>query len=287
VNLKPRSGQGFSGPVSELLGRLLINDFQQTARNHRPANTAKPHVLVVDECQNYLSDDIPEILDGTRKYGLHLVLSHQRIEQLVKASPDIADGVMAGAQTKIIFGSSYATGTQIADEIFGAQCDLERPKQGLKKPFVTGYKKEILRGGADGRTTTRTRTDLAGKGLALGLTHGEQEGEGEADGVSASAAEGGAFGRDAHGDTEVTHWLQGSGSSHVDSRFRARSKALSVVASIHEAVSDALGEGRTISDSWHEALVPIVEWLYPGFPRWIGVRPAPRTNVCWCIRSLR
>src|SRR4051794_17180584 len=114
-NLEPR------GDVTDrqalLLGKLLINEFTQTALSRRVAHKARPHILLIDECHKLITEDIGRVLDGTAKYDLHLVLSHQRMEQLSDLSQNIADAVMTGAQQKIFLGTNYKTAMAVVDEL--------------------------------------------------------------------------------------------------------------------------------------------------------------------------
>jgi len=158
ANFQPRPG--FPDANADLLARLLLCDYTQTARA-RPANRSRPHFLVIDECYRYLTSDIERILDQTRKYGLHLMLAHQRLSQLGTPGEPIYEGVMEGAQNKLIFGTSYQSALELADRFFSHEYDLERPKHSMNRPVQVGVRRTVMRGA----TRTRTQGDTWNEGV--------------------------------------------------------------------------------------------------------------------------
>lgn len=42
----------------------------------------KPTFLFVDECQNFISPSINDILEQSRKYGLHIIMANQSVDRL-------------------------------------------------------------------------------------------------------------------------------------------------------------------------------------------------------------
>jgi hypothetical protein len=264
INLKPRTG--FDEEASVLLGKILVNAYQQTARNKRVADKARPHIFIIDECHDYLSGDIPRILDGTRKYGLHMLLSHQRIEQLYEVGPNTADAVLAGAQTKIIMGSTYKTGTMIADEIFGGQYDLEALR-GPKTPHVIGHNLVLRHGGSEteGRNHSRSTTDSLGLTRAQGRSKTEAEGEsqGHVGSESSGTAETENFNPE-NGTTSIASTLNkmtGSADSYATSYVRARAESSSEAVSRQRSVAEQEGTSQASTKSWQETLEPIIAFL--------------------------
>lgn len=137
VNLKP--SPTFSGEEALVLGTLLVNEFRMRAMQRDVATASRrPFTLYIDECHKFLTNDIADMLDQTRKFGLHLVLSHQRLGQLRTRSPDIYNAVMAGGQTKIVFQLADEDAEGVVDEIFRSTYDLERPKHAFDRPMVVG-----------------------------------------------------------------------------------------------------------------------------------------------------
>ena len=122
---------------AELIARLLINDHTQTAFG-RVADRSRPHFLVIDEAYRYLTEDIEDILEGTRKFGLHLGLVHHYPGQLRTHGGNIFEGVMAGAQNKLFFGTTYSIAQEMVDDVYGGQFDPERIKHVLDRETVVG-----------------------------------------------------------------------------------------------------------------------------------------------------
>ncbi len=67
-----------------LLGALLVTAFHQAAlaRTNVPEGARRSFHLFIDEFQSFGTDSFATILSEARKYGLHLVLSHQFSSQL-------------------------------------------------------------------------------------------------------------------------------------------------------------------------------------------------------------
>jgi DNA helicase HerA-like ATPase len=96
VNLQPSSI--ISDENNRVLGTLLINELWQLFRER---TKAYPYYLIVDECQKYLTPDVSAMLDEAAKYGLHLMLFHQREAQLDRN----LSSALQNAQTKFIFST--------------------------------------------------------------------------------------------------------------------------------------------------------------------------------------
>ena len=169
ANFQP--GTGFPDANADLLARLLLCDYTQTARA-RPANVSRPHFLVIDECYRYLTSDIERILDQTRKYGLHLFLAHQRLSQLGKPGEPIYEGVMEGAQNKLIFGTSYQSALELADRFFSYEYDLERPKQSMIRPVQVGVRRTTMRGFSQSETEGDTWNNGNSSMVNAVISHG-------------------------------------------------------------------------------------------------------------------
>ncbi len=138
VNLARRGA--VSDENARLLGALVLSELRLAAVTRDAATArARPFTLYVDECYDYLTGDVERMLDETRKFGLHVVLAHQRLGQLAARSQAIESGVMSGGQTKIVFGGrSDEEAGVMAREVFRSTFNLERPKRSLDKPVVTG-----------------------------------------------------------------------------------------------------------------------------------------------------
>ena len=69
---------------SSLLGAMIVTKIQLAAlsRSNVSEEKRRSFYLYVDEIHNFLTQSFADILSEARKYGLHLVLTHQYIEQL-------------------------------------------------------------------------------------------------------------------------------------------------------------------------------------------------------------
>ena len=98
-----------------LLGSILVGKFQETAmsRQSQAASTRRPFTLLADEFQNFITPSMAEILTGTRKYGLGLILAHQELRQLERER-EVASAVL-GAHTRICFRLGDDDARKLAD----------------------------------------------------------------------------------------------------------------------------------------------------------------------------
>lgn len=136
VNLAPRGVLSLDN--ARLIGTLLTSELFLLALSRDPETARRaPFYLYIDECYNFLTSSIEQMLDQTRKFGLHLILAHQRLGQLGDERGPIYNGVMTGGQTKIVFGGlTDADAEKMAREVMRGSVNLERPKHILDKPVV-------------------------------------------------------------------------------------------------------------------------------------------------------
>ena len=182
VNLKRADHLGFSRDRARLIGNLLVNALFNAALARR-AEASRPFYLYIDEAYDYLSKDIESILDQTRKFGLHVVLSHQRIGQLRDKGEAIESGVMEGAQTKVIFGLGRKDAVEMGYDLFAEQFDLEKPKERMIRPTAVGQELITLRSHSStrGRSTGRTAARGTATATARSKMRATAEGVAETD----------------------------------------------------------------------------------------------------------
>ena len=169
VNLS--SGRRVSEENASLLGALLVSDLFLKARG-RPKGS-RPFFLYVDECSRFVSEDIGRILDEGRQFGLHLILAHQHLAQLMKAGEAVYNAVMTDARTKVVFGGLSPDDAKVmAETVYMGEIDFEEAKQSLIKPVTVGY----------------DRITLANESESSGRSYGS--GRSESDGWSRNASQG-------------------------------------------------------------------------------------------------
>ncbi|MFM9887650.1 MAG: hypothetical protein ACKVQT_31895 [Burkholderiales bacterium] len=148
---------------ARLLGTLIVNDLFQKAVA-RPQGS-RPFTLYIDECTDYLNSDIARSIDRTRKFGLQLVLSHQRLGQLAQdGKEDILNAVMS-VQSKVVFGGlEVPDAERIAREIFSGEFNLNAAKKKFATPVVVDHVVEWLASESEARGTSQT----TGEGETIG-----------------------------------------------------------------------------------------------------------------------
>lgn len=216
INL--RESNRLSIQNASVIGALIFNELLSLASNRTDEEFAKQHpfYLYIDECYRYINSDIEDMLNQTRKRGLHVSLIHHYFEQLRSQGEAIYRGVKTNAQTKIIFGGIEDEDAEIlARDLFRTEFDLNQPKEVLNKPVPTGrFYKETLSawsttdGSADGEGDSSVDSLMDGTGtvqfydadgIALGGYSGSQtSGAGRADSRSRSHV-------DTHATTESEH----------------------------------------------------------------------------------
>lgn len=100
VNL---GGLASSPETQRLLGALLLNAAYHSAKMRNPARR-RDHFVIVDECGQFASIDLANSMDELRKYGVHLVLAHQRLRQLEREDSEVLSAVLTNAKCRVVFG---------------------------------------------------------------------------------------------------------------------------------------------------------------------------------------
>jgi hypothetical protein len=165
VDLSYGTGR-ISEDESTLLGCLMLADVFLSCLG-RPEGSM-PVYLYIDEAHRFLSQDVANILDQARKFGLHLILATQHLGHLRDRGEHIYRSVMANTRTKIIFGGlDDEDASLIARNIYRGSWDLSRPKHRFDRPTVVGQEHDWLRSESESRGTSH----------AIGTTKSESEGE--------------------------------------------------------------------------------------------------------------
>jgi excisionase family DNA binding protein len=100
VNLQPT--EFISEDASRIIGTFLVNHIWETMRkrSREEIRTAPKFFLIVDEFQSFATPDFAQILDQAAKYGLHLLLFNQNLEQLDARIRT----AMTACHTRFVFG---------------------------------------------------------------------------------------------------------------------------------------------------------------------------------------
>ena len=118
-----------SAPETQrLVGALLMNGIFHAAKQ-RNSRSRRSWFLICDEFGQFATADFANSLDQLRKFGVHLVLAHQRLRQLEREDPDIASAVMTNAKVKVVFGGLDRHESELmAKELFTGQVSGDRVK---------------------------------------------------------------------------------------------------------------------------------------------------------------
>ena len=186
--------------VADTVGALITADLFHAAQC-RSIDYAKerPFYCYIDECGDYLNETIVKGLDQTAKFGLHYVLSHQRLSQLGQSKEDpIRNGVMGGAQSKVVFLQEDSdTTNELGHFLFAKSFDLERPKEVLIKPAVVGYSREWLsaEGEAAGQFAAESEGTISASNMGISLAEYDGATPINIEGESAGQSYGTSLGR--------------------------------------------------------------------------------------------
>lgn len=122
-----------SAENARLFGSLLVSQFFEAAlerKKTRAGENPKPYYLYLDEFQNFVSIDLCDMLDEVRKFGLFLVLSHQRFGQL---DEEMEDAVLTNAGSKSF---SEACGRKTPEEWRKNSSSENSIRRKSKSPFI-------------------------------------------------------------------------------------------------------------------------------------------------------
>ena len=98
----------------EIIGKFLLATIKIIAFNRENKGQRVPCHLFIDECQNYITPSIQEILEEARKYGIHLTLAQQTAGA---GMPErLYNAVLTNTGVKITGANSHYTLSKMATE---------------------------------------------------------------------------------------------------------------------------------------------------------------------------
>jgi hypothetical protein len=99
--------KGYLGDLDTRMIGMLITKYlfhAALSRGDVASRERRPFYLYLDEFQNFISPDVPDILSEARKYGLHLTLAHQTLGQFkAEGHSSLLDAVLGNVATKLMF----------------------------------------------------------------------------------------------------------------------------------------------------------------------------------------
>jgi hypothetical protein len=166
VNLAP--SDHLSDENARVFGALLVNEFFEHARRRKKdalGRDPKPYYFYLDEFQNFVSLDIANMLDQVRKFGLFLVLAHQRFGQL---DENIIDAALTNCQIKAVFGGlPIPNARRMAEELFIGHLDPMKIKAAIyQTKFWPEYRRDKVytKGTSQGTSSGHSSSTGGGEG---------------------------------------------------------------------------------------------------------------------------
>lgn len=246
---------------ADLLGRLLVRFLVFHAK--RRCRTDVSFGVYLDECQRYLSGDVPVVLAELRKQGVMMLLAHQWSSQLSNVDEEILSAVRNATNIKAVFRvKDPSEAAELAEMVI--PLNLETPVDALTKETVIGYELRHMRNASSGSNVTHTRSDAEthtrGTGVtrtegesytrSLTTTESEQEAIAHTVGSSRSVAVGKTSSRGSttnHSDTESYSEAEGLTQGHATSSSHGGGRSQ----------QDSQSSGSNFSQSFE---VPVNAW---------------------------
>jgi len=178
VNLRP--SDHLSRQNSHFFGALLVNEFFEQAfrRKRIDGESPIPFYLYIDEFQNFVkTPDIGDMLDQVGKYGLRLILSHQRLGQIERENKDIIDALFTNVRNRAIFGGlTDETADFVVRNCFVNQLDLKQIKKAIyQTKFWPTYDRDKVYAHTEGSSVGFSTMSTSGKASSI---HSAPPGEG-------------------------------------------------------------------------------------------------------------
>ena len=88
---------------SYLLGTLIVSKLYQAALSRQDTAHRPFFSLYIDEFHHFITPSMENVLSGSRKYNLGLVLAHQEYRQLQSRNQEVASSVLSNCYTRVCF----------------------------------------------------------------------------------------------------------------------------------------------------------------------------------------
>jgi hypothetical protein len=213
--------------TQRLIGALVVNALYHCARR-RDTRRPRSWFFICDEFGEFATRDFASSLDQLRKFGVHLVLAHQRLRQLEREDADVLSAVMTNAKLKVVFGGlERSESERMARELFTGQVSGDQVKH-----ISTG-------------TRFRPVEDTF-------VVETESAAESESDSESWSQSSGASSGSD---DSESLSFQGFESDVEPEAMHHGRTRSRHESSSTSE--SGGGGHGTTTTSGWSRSVVPI------------------------------
>jgi hypothetical protein len=204
---------------ARVFASLFLNEFFEIAmqRGNQNKHGEKPETysLILDEFQEYITDDIGSMLDQVRKGGLHMVLAHQHFGHLLD-NKRLLKSILANARIRAVFGGlDYEDACMIANEMFLPDLNTRQIKKAYyHTTHLYEEQQRIIHSQSQGHGTSRSQnwsesvgestteaestSESSGRGRIAGSSHntGTSDTSANSSTVGTNYAQGQSFGRD-------------------------------------------------------------------------------------------
>lgn len=102
---------------SQFIGRLFIALVSQAIQQRNTSRNLRPCYFYIDECATYLSENIEGILERSREAKVGLILAHQQLQQLRKASAQLESSVLTNTSIKCVGSCAHDDATTFSREM--------------------------------------------------------------------------------------------------------------------------------------------------------------------------
>ncbi len=287
-------GDAVSDADTELLGRLLTRFLFFHVKRRR---TDKPFWFYIDECQRFLSGDIPNLLAEARKFACGVTLSHQWQSQLGEPDDQALAAVHNATNLKVSFRVKHPKeAKEIAEAII--PLDLEMPVKALIKPTVVGHLRASFNNWsvADSESWSTSVSESSSETITEGETDSTSSTDSNASGWTETEAMTRSMTRSYDGFGPIVFpttpldttfgTSRGTGSGSATTRGSAlssgRSTSHSIGTSSGTSTSEGYSHGRSESRGASEGLEPI----YQDLPSAVHSYPNALYFAAQMLRSL-
>lgn len=214
-----------------LLGVLMVNEIFRVAqlRDYKKKDLT-PFYLYIDEFAKFVSRDIANMLEETRKFKVYCTLAHQHLEQLMKEDEYLYASVMTNCKTKVVFGDLSVQDAEImAEQIATGYLNLYAIKD---KMYQTKVHHREERRVTLSRNIGLMQSENWSENQSVGLGHAKQKGTAEQKGSSVATGA---------SDTVGQGWQYSQGKSVME--------GINIVKGITQAIGEQLTLGLGSSDT--------------------------------------
>jgi len=190
-----------STEAQSLIGTMLVNSLYHAAKR-RAQSKRDLWVLAIDEFPQFVTTDVARGLDELRKFGVRLILAHQRLAQL---PDDLRSAVLTNAAIRAVFGGLSREDAEIlARELFTGEVTGNRIKHVARQ---TKFRPVLV----EREIETHSESSTEGRSESDGWSEGSSSGTGSSFGTGSSYGFGSSNGISETDDT-VSHLFSSSDS---------------------------------------------------------------------------